>query len=156
MPRALAASGYAPGMATLLLKTEPVEYSFGDMERDGSARWDGVTNAAALIALRGATKGDEVLVYHTGGEKAVVGLARVTRGAYEDPKRPGLNDRGEPKFAVIDLAPVRRAKTPAGATLEKIKADARFKDFALVRIGRLSVMAVPPALDRVLRAMAGL
>jgi predicted RNA-binding protein with PUA-like domain len=143
-------------MPTLLVKSEPSTYSFEDLLRDKTTRWDGVKNPAALAALRAAKKGDDVLVYHSGDVKAIVGLARVEKAAYQDPKHPGLNDQGQPKFAVIDLKAVKAAKTPAGATLAAIKADPRFKDFALVRIGRLSVMPVPPALDIVLRAMAGL
>lgn len=141
-------------MATILLKTEPGEFSFGDIEREGRCTWDGVTNAAALIALRQACEGDEALIYHTGDEKAIVGLAKVTRGAFEDPARPGVNDKGEPKFAAIELRAVRRAPTPV--SLGQIKADGRFKEFALVKQGRLSAMVVPPALDRVLRKLAGL
>lgn len=141
-------------MATILLKTEPGEYSFDDLVRDGRATWDGVTNAAALIVLRGVREGDEALIYHTGDEKAIVGLAKVTRGAFEDPRNPGVNDKGEPKFAVVELRPVRAAPSPV--TLAAIKADARFKEFALVKQGRLSAMLVPPALDKALRAMAGL
>lgn len=141
-------------MATFLLKTEPTVYSFEDLEREKRAVWDGVKNNAALGHLRTARKGDEVLIYHTGEEKRIVGLARVASDPYEDPKHPGKNDRGEPKLAVIDLAPVRRARTPG--TLAQIKADPRFASFALVRQGRLSVMPVPPDLDRVLRSMSGL
>jgi len=141
-------------MATILLKTEPGEYSFDDLGRDGRAVWDGVTNAAALIVLRGVREGDEALIYHTGDEKAIVGLAKVTRGAYEDPNKPGLNDKGEPKFAVIELRAVRPASTPV--TLATIKADERFAAFALVKQGRLSAMLVPPALDKALRKLAGL
>jgi predicted RNA-binding protein with PUA-like domain len=122
--------------------------------RDAGTTWDGVTNAAALIALRAMKKGDEAFVYHTGDERAIVGLAVVTKGAYEDPKNPGLNTRGEPKNAVVDLKPVKAAKTPV--SLETIKGDKRFASFPLVKIGRLSVMAVDPTLDRALRSMAGL
>lgn len=143
-----------PGMATFLLKTEPTVYSFDDLEREKKAVWDGVTNNAALGHLRAARKGDEVLIYHTGEEKRIVGLARAASDPYEDPRHPGKNQRGEPQRAVIDLAPVRRAKTPV--TLAQVKADPRFRAFALVRQGRLSVMPVPPDLDRVLRSMAGL
>lgn len=141
-------------MATILLKTEPGEFSYADIEREGPCVWDGVSNAAALIALRQAREGDEALIYHTGNEKAIVGLAKVTRGAFEDPKNPGVNDKGEPKFAVVELRAVRRAAS--AVTLSEIKADRRFCDFALVRQGRLSAMIVPPALDMALRAMAGL
>lgn len=145
---------YHAGVATFLLKTEPSVYSFEDLEREKRAVWDGVTNNAALGHLRTARKGDEVLIYHTGEEKRIVGLARVASDPYEDPKHPGKNQRGEPKLAVIDLAPARRAKSPV--TLAQIKADSRFASFALVRQGRLSVMPVPPDLDRILRSMLGL
>jgi predicted RNA-binding protein with PUA-like domain len=94
-----------------------------------------------------------VLIYHTGDERAIVGLARVARGAYEDPTKPGVNDAGEPKFAVVDLEPVRAAAT--ALTLASIKADARFKDFALVTHSRLSVMPVPAGVDKALRRLAG-
>jgi len=141
-------------MATYLLKTEPGTYSFDDLVRDGKATWDGVTNAAALISLRAMKRGDEAFIYHTGDERAIVGLALVTKGGYEDPQRPGLNDRGEPKFAVVDIKPGKRARTPL--TLDAMKADRRFGAFKLVTIGRLSVMPVPPDLDRIIRQTAGL
>lgn len=141
-------------MPTYLLKTEPSEFSFADLVRDKSCVWDGVTNATALIHLRAMSKGDEVFIYHTGDERAIVGLARVTRAAYEDPARPGLNTRGEPRFAVVNLAPVRRVASPV--TLATIKTDSRFSKFELVTQSRLSVMPVPPALDTALRALAGL
>ncbi len=141
-------------MATFLLKTEPGTYSFDDLVRDKKATWDGVTNAAALIAIRSMKKGDEAFIYHTGDEKAIVGTAIVTRGAYEDPKNPGLNAKNEPKFAVVDLKPGRRAKTPL--TLAKIKSDKRFASFPLVTIGRLSVMPVEQEIDRALRHLTGL
>lgn len=141
-------------MRTFLLKTEPSEYSYEDLERDTRAVWDGVTNNAALSHLRTARRGDEVLIYHTGDERRIVGLARVESDPREDPKNPGRNGRGEPRFAVIDLAPVRRVKNPV--TLEQVKADPRFGTFLLVKQGRLSVMPVPPDLDRLLRRMAWL
>lgn len=141
-------------MPCFLFKTEPAEFSFADLQRDARCTWDGVTNAAALIALRSCAKGDDVLIYHTGDERAVVGLARVTSPPREDPANPGLNARAEPKFAVVDLAPVAPAKTPV--TLARIKDDARFKDFPLVTQGRLSVMPVPPALSKILRTWAGM
>jgi predicted RNA-binding protein with PUA-like domain len=141
-------------MATYLLKTEPSTYSYDDLVQEKKTTWDGVANAAALISLRAIRKGDELLIYHSGDDKAVVGLAKAVSDAFEDPKQPGKTPDGKPKFAVIDLAPVKAAKTPA--TLAAIKADKRFADFALVRISRLSVMPVPPALDKALRTMAGL
>lgn len=135
-------------MATLLLKTEPGEYSFDDLERNGHAVWDGVSNAAALKALREAAKGDEVLIYHTGDEKQIVGLARVAKSAYPDP------NAGDEKLVVIEIKPLKRAAKPV--TLATIKADERFAQFALVRQPRLSVMSVPGALDAILRRWAGL
>lgn len=141
-------------MPCFLFKTEPDEFSFDDLVRDGSCTWDGVTNPAALIALRSCAVADDVLIYHTGDQRAIVGLARVTKPPREDPANPGTNARGEPKFAVVDLAPVAPAKTPV--TLARIKDDARFKDFALVTQSRLSVMSVPAPLAKILRTWAGL
>ncbi len=141
-------------MATFLLKTEPSEYSYQRLVREKSCVWTGVANATALIHLRAMKKGDLAFIYHTGDEKAIVGLAKVARGAYEDPDAPGLNDKGEPKRAVVDLTPVAEARTPL--TLAQIKADPRFKNFALVTIGRLSVMPVDAALEKAIRELAGI
>jgi predicted RNA-binding protein with PUA-like domain len=141
-------------MATFILKTEPGAYSFNDLVRDKKATWDGITNAAALANLRSAKPGDEVLIYHTGDEKAIVGLGKVTSAPRQDPANPGTTAKGEPKFAVVDIAPVRAAKTPV--TLAMIKADKRFAKLPLVTQGRLSVVPVPADLDKVLRTLAGL
>ena len=141
-------------MATFLLKTEPGDYSYADLVKDKKTTWTGVKNAAALGHLRTVRKGDELFIYHTGDEKAIVGLAQAASDAFEDPKQPGKTPDGKPKFAVIDLKPLRAAKSPV--TLSQIKADKRFKDFELVTIGRLSVMPVPPEIDKPLRALAGL
>lgn len=141
-------------MPTLLLKADPGEYSFDDLLRDKVARWDGVTNAQALNFLRASRKRDAALVYHTGDEKSVVGLAELASDPYPDPDDPTLNARGEPRLVVVDVRAVRRARTPV--TLAAIKADPRFKDFLLVTNSRLSIMPVPAALDRALRALAGL
>lgn len=142
------------GMATYLFKTEPSEFSFTDLQREKKARWDGITNAQAINFLREAKKGDEVLIYHTGDDKAIVGLAEITAAPYPDPAQPGLDGQGRPKLVVVDIKPVKAAKTPA--TLAAVKADKRFAEFLLVTHSRLSVMPVPPALDKLLRAMAGL
>jgi predicted RNA-binding protein with PUA-like domain len=128
-----------------LVKTEPSTYSFADLVREGRTRWDGVANAVALKHLRAMAAGDDVLVYHTGDVKAAVGLARVAAAPYPDP-----NDA---KLTVVDLAAVRALRQPV--TLAAVKADAAFADFALVRIGRLSVMPVPEPLWRRLLRMAG-
>lgn len=142
-------------MATFLIKTEPGDYSYDDLVRDGRTSWTGVANTAAQMHMRTIRTGDECLVYHTGNEKRIVGLARVVRGAYADPAHPGTTARGEPRRVLFDIEPVKPATSDA-ATLAAIKADARFADFALVRQGRLSVMPVPPRLDRALRTLAGL
>ncbi|MFO7652843.1 MAG: EVE domain-containing protein [Candidatus Krumholzibacteriia bacterium] len=123
-----------------LVKTEPDEYAYDDLEREGVGVWDGVRNATALRHLRGFTPGDEVLVYHTGRERRVVGLARVVRGAYPDPSA------GDPRYVVADLAPVRRLEPPV--TLAEIKADPALAACDLVRLPRLSVMPVPAVLWR--------
>ncbi len=141
-------------MATFLFKTEPTEYSFADLLRDKRTVWSGISNNAALAHLRSAKRGDEVLVYHTGEERCLVGLARIVKAPYEDPKQPGTNGKGEPKFAVVDIEAVRPATEPI--ELSQIKKDPRFAAFALVRQPRLSVMPVPPAMDAALRTMAGL
>jgi predicted RNA-binding protein with PUA-like domain len=115
-----------------IVKTEPSSYSWADLLRDGRTVWDGVKNAQALIHLRAMREGDQMLVYHSGDEKALVGLARVARGPYPDPK---LSD---PKMVVVDLAAERTLVRPV--TLAVIKASDQFAELALVRQGRLSVM----------------
>jgi predicted RNA-binding protein with PUA-like domain len=141
-------------MTTFLLKTEPGAYSFDDLVKDQKTDWTGVSNPAALAAIRSMRKGDQAFIYHTGDEKAIVGLAEVVAGPYEDPEQPGVNAEGLPKFAVVDLRAVKKAKSPV--TLGRIKGDKRFAEFALVRQSRLSVMAVPAALEKVVRKWAGL
>lgn len=135
-------------MATFLFKTEPSEYSFADLVREKRCVWSGVSSPAGLLGLRACRKGDEVLMYHTGAEKRIVGLAEVVKPAYPDP------DAGDDKLVVVDLKPLKSVPTPV--TLAQVKADARFADFALVRQSRLSVMAVPAPLDAALRRMCGL
>jgi predicted RNA-binding protein with PUA-like domain len=115
-----------------LLKTEPGEYSYDDLERDGRGPWDGVTNPVALRNLRAMKRGDRVLVYHTGAEKAVVGRAEVAREAYPDPKAK------DERLVVVDVEPRGRLARPV--TLAEIKAMAEFAESPLVRQGRLSVV----------------
>lgn len=141
-------------MTTYLLKTEPSEYSFADLVRDGVTAWSGVSNPAAVNTMREMKPGDEAFIYHTGDERAVVGLARVTSAARVDPKRREMDSKGRPKYVVVDVEPVRAAARPV--SLATIKADARFAGLALVTQGRLSVMPVPAAMAKALRAMAGL
>ena len=115
-------------MARWLFKTEPADYSFDRLLAEKRTSWTGVKNALALKHLRAVKKGDEIAIYHTGNVKAVVGVAKAAADAKED---------------AVAIAPVRAV---APVTLASIKADARYKDFALVRMGRLSVMPVPDAL----------
>ena len=133
-------------MSTWLLKTEPGAFSFSDLVRAKKSVWDGVTNSLALIHLRKMRNGDRLFIYHTGGEKKIVGLAQAVSDAYPDPKARN------PKLVVFDLAPLRALKKPV--PLAALKGDARFKDFALVKISRLSVMPVPPAIEKALLALA--
>jgi len=135
-------------VATLLLKTEPSEYSYDDLERDRRTAWSGVRNAQALQVMRAARRGDEAFIYHTGDEKRIVGLARVVSDARPD--RTSDDDR----VVCFDIAPLNRARSPV--SLAQIKADKRFASFLLIRNSRLSVMEVPRPLDRLLRQMAGL
>jgi len=117
-----------------IVKTEPSTYSYDDLARQKTAVWDGVKNNLALKYVRQMKPGDTVLVYHTGDEKAVVGVAELTSEAYPDPKQK------DPKLAVVDLRAVERL--PRAVPLAEIKEDRAFADLALVRIGRLSVMPV--------------
>jgi predicted RNA-binding protein with PUA-like domain len=130
-----------------LLKTEPSTYSFDRLVKEGRAVWDGVRNNLALTHLRAMKEGDRVLIYHTGSEKQIVGLALVTRAAYPD---PALNDS---KLVVVDLKP--DAPLPTPVPLAAIKADPGFADFALVRMGRLSVMPVTADQWKRIVAMGG-
>lgn len=120
-------------MAYFLAKTDPEHYSIDNLERDRTTVWDGVRNAAALLAIRTMRPDDEVLIYHSQGEAAIVGLARVI----SEP-RPDPND---PKSWVVDMTFVHRFSQPV--TLREIKEGHLFDDWALVRQGRLSTMSVP-------------
>jgi predicted RNA-binding protein with PUA-like domain len=131
-----------------LVKTEPSAYSYADLERDGTTTWEGVANALALIHLRAMQAGDDVLVYHTGVQRSVVGLARVAKAPYPD---PALKD---PKRVVVDLTAVARAKTPV--PIAAMRAEEACSDLALLRLGRLSVMPVPDAAWDAITKMAGL
>ena len=130
-----------------LLKTEPGDYSWAELEKAGRARWDGVRNPAAIRNLAAMKAGDRVFVYHTGDEKAVVGVAEVVKPAYPDPKFP------EGKLMVVDIE--ARGKLGRPVTLAEIKAKASMKDFPLVRISRLSVMPVSDREWREIEKMSG-
>ena len=113
-----------------LLKTEPESYSWEDLQRDGTTRWDGVRNPVAQKNLRAMQQGDAVVIYHTGKERAAVALAKVERPAYPDPK--------DPKLVVVDLAADR--PLPRVVTLDEMKSLPAFADSPLVRQGRLAVV----------------
>jgi len=130
-----------------LLKTEPGTYSFADLERDGTTRWDGVSNNLALKHLRSTHHGDQVFIYHTGEERAVVGTAEITKDAYPDPKQK------EPRLVVVDLKAGKRLPRPV--SLSEIKQQSALKDFALVRMSRLSVMPVNDAQWNLIMELAG-
>ncbi len=132
-------------MGLWLVKSDPESYSFADLERDGRAVWDGVANALALRHLGGMRPGDECLIYETGTVKAVVGHARVASAPRPDPTA------GDPRRLVVDLEAGARLATPV--PLAAIRADARFAELPLVRQPRLSVMPLPKAAWRALRAL---
>jgi len=115
-----------------LVKTEPTTYSYDDLERAKTAVWDGVKNPVAIRNLKAMHPGDQVFVYHTGDEKAVVGWATVVSAPYPDPKNA--------KLVAIDLKAHR--KLPQAVTLAQIKADKTFADLPIVKQGRLSVSPV--------------
>ncbi len=124
-------------MAAWLFKTEPSDYSYDDLVRDGRVVWEGVSNATALIHLRKVEKGDFVVVYHTGGEKRAVGLAAAASAAYPDPKL------GDPKRVVVDLTPGKALPEPV--PLATFREDAVLKTTDLVRISRLSIVPLTDA-----------
>ena len=135
-------------MAAWILKTEPTEYAFADLVKDGTTVWSWISNATALIHLRNVAKSDTLVIYHTGKERQAVGLARAASGPYAD---PALAD---PKRVVIDVAAGQFLKT--AVTLEHFKVDPLLAKSDLVRIGRLSVVPLSDAqLARVLKLADG-
>jgi predicted RNA-binding protein with PUA-like domain len=117
-----------------LFKEEPTHFAYDDLVREGKTQWSGVKNPLAQKHLKSVKKGDKIFYYHTGKEKAVVGIAKASSDAYPDPK----DKTG--RAAVVNVAPVK--KLPRPVSLAEIKAKAFFKSFPLVRISRLSVMPV--------------
>jgi predicted RNA-binding protein with PUA-like domain len=120
-----------------LMKEEPSNYSYDDLVRDGGTSWTGVRNPLAQKHLRSIKKGDRIFFYHTGDEKAVVGIARAADAPYPDP----ADKTG--KLYAVDVVPVKKLKTPV--TLAAIKADKTFAALPLVRVPRLSVMPIGEA-----------
>jgi len=125
-------------MARWLLKTEPDCYNWEQLAKDKKTIWDGVTNALALKHIRTMKKGDALLIYHTGDEKAAVGLAEVVSNPYPDP------NEADEKLVVVDIK--AKSKLAAPVTLAEIKADPAFAGWDLIRNSRLSVVPVPDAI----------
>ena len=117
-----------------MVKSEPASYSWDDFAAKEEDTWDGVRNYQARNSLREMQLGDAVLFYHSGKDKAVVGIARVVKESYQDPTTDDKN------WVVVDLEPVESLKNPV--TLEAIKADPRLQNIGLVKQGRLSVMGM--------------
>ena len=115
-------------MPSWLFKTEPSDYSFEQLSKDGRTNWTGVKNALALIHLRKVRRGDEILIYHTGTVKSIVGIARAVTDAQGDS---------------VEIAPVRALRHPI--SLAEIRSNPRFKGFDLLRISRLAVLPVSKA-----------
>ncbi|HMG93846.1 MAG TPA: EVE domain-containing protein [Chryseolinea sp.] len=115
-----------------LLKTEPDTFSWEDLARDKKTGWDGVRNFQARSHLKAMKKGDLAFVYHTGDEKSVVGIAKITKDNYPDPT--------DNEWVAVEIAPVSKLKNPVG--LAQIKADKRFTNMVLVKASRLSVQPV--------------
>lgn len=133
-------------MAAWLFKTEPTDFSFDDLAKTKSARWDGVRNPVALKHLAAAKVGDAVVLYHTGNEKRAVGLAKVVRAPYPDP--------GHDQFVVLDLA--AQGPLPEPVPLAALKAEPLFADSPLVKIGRLSVVPLTAAQLARVKKLGGL
>ena len=129
-----------------LFKTEPSAYSFQRLQIDRRTVWDGVKNNLALKNLREIKRGDEILIYHTGSEKAAVGIARAISGAYPDPQTK------DPKLLVVEIQVDKPLARPV--TLAEIKADAKLKNFDLVRLPRLSIMPVSEEQWEIIEEMA--
>jgi len=124
-----------------LLKTEPDTYSWADLVSDKKTVWDGVKNFQARNNLKAMKNGDMIFIYHTGVEKAVVGIARLKKEAYPDPK--------DKEWIVVELSPEKALKRPV--TLAQVKADKKLTSMALVKYARLSVQPVKKEeFDRIL------
>jgi len=132
-------------MAYWLMKSEPHSYSWDALVRDGGTEWDGVRNPAARLHLRAMKAGDEGLFYHSGDEKAAVGIMRITREGAPDPK--------DPNWVSVAVAPVRPLARPV--TLKAMKAEPRLAKLEMIRQSRLSVSPVRDEEWAVLLEMAG-
>jgi len=134
-------------MSYWLVKSEPSTYSYDQLEKDGQTTWDGVRNYAARLHLRGMKKGDEVLYYHSMENLEIVGIAKVSKEAYQDPTTD------DDKWVAVDLKPHKKLKK--SVSLDQVKKDKRLKEMALVRISRLSVQPVTEKEWKAIMELAG-
>ena len=134
-------------MAYWLVKSEPSVYSWDQFVKDKQTFWSGVRNYAARINLRAMKKGDEVLYYHSNEGVEIVGIAKVTKEAYQDPTT--TDDR----WVAVDLKPLKKLKKTV--TLDLLKKDKRLANMDLVRLGRLSVQTVKEEEWKIVMEMAG-
>ena len=130
-----------------LFKTEPSVYSYQQLEKDKKTTWDGVKNNLALKNLNDIEKGDQILIYHTGDEKAAVGVARALSGAYPDPSQKN------PRMLVVDIEAVKPLPRPV--TLAEVKTNSKLANFDLVRLSQLSIMKVSEEQWNIIETMAG-
>ena len=121
-------------MARWLIKSEPFKYSWDQFVKDKKTFWDGVRNFRARNNLKTMKKGDEVFFYHSNEGLEIVGIAKVSKEAYQDPTTE------DPNWVVVNFKPVKKLKRPV--SLAEIKADKRLQEMELIRLGRLSVSAV--------------
>jgi predicted RNA-binding protein with PUA-like domain len=134
-------------MAYWLVKSEPFKYSWEQFEKDGRTFWDGVRNYAARNNLKAMKKGDEVFFYHSNEGLEIVGIAKVSKEAYQDPTTD------EEAWVVVDLKPSKKLKKPV--SLQQIKGEKRLASMDLLRLSRLSVQSVKEEEWRVIMEMAG-
>lgn len=133
-------------MAFFLLKTEPTDYSFADLSLEGETIWDGVTNNLALKNIRLMRAGDSCFIYHSGDQRAIVGIAKVIESAHPDPKKR------DDKLDVVKIKAVSNLKRPVPLSEMKTRSD--LKSFDLIRLPRLSVMAVPERIWAIILEMS--
>ena len=134
-------------MAYWLVKSEPFKYSWDQFVKDKQTFWDGVRNYGARNNLKAMKKGEQVLFYHSNEGVEIVGIAKVVKESYQDPTTD------EVAWVVVDLQPVKKLKSPV--SLQKVKADTRLSEMALVRLGRLSVQPVTDSEWKIIMELAG-
>ena len=135
----------ATGGGLWLVKSDPSVYGFPELCRDKATLWEGVRNPTAQLHLRAMAKGDGVLIYHTGAQKAIVGRATVIEGPVPDPTAD------DPRIVAVRLAAGKALQQPV--TLAQIRAQGTLEELPLIRMGRLSVMPIPPAAWQTLLAL---